>query len=176
MPFDGAGLTPRQMLESAALADGIGIVDLGFLEAHKADQIGRHPPGWLYRHAFAVRFGQSFLLIGGAVALDLLGASGATALGIAVALLAFGLAVAPLFLATRGPARWEERLDWDLRQAHPAVRESALRLKQNLPQVRFFTGELFQERVKLDPYLVAEYRGARILLGIWDDERLIFRA
>ena len=59
---------------------------------------------------------------------------------------------------------------------HPEVRDVARRLKTNLPNVGLVLGELYQDRTRLDPYLVAEYCGARIVLGIWEDERLMLCA
>jgi hypothetical protein len=34
-------------------------------------------------------------------------------------------------------------------------------------------GELIQDRITLDPYLVAEYGEDRAVLGIWDGDTLI---
>jgi hypothetical protein len=172
MPFDAAR-SPQDILETALAASGLEHVDLARLEAHKLEQVRCHPAGWLYRHALAVQVSQSWLLLSGIVALGLLGAHELTSWGIAVAAATFLLALAPLLVPTRGPARWRERLTWDFRIVHPAVAERALRLKRQFPDVRFFLGELYQDRVKLDPYLVAEYRGARVVVGIWDGERLI---
>ena len=53
------------------------------------------------------------------------------------------------------------------------MRDAALRLQRRLPGVGFIEGELFQERVRLDPYLVAEYGDARVVLAIWDEDRVI---
>jgi hypothetical protein len=175
MPFDAAR-SPQDILETALDASGLKRLDLSLLDAHKLEQVRCHPPGWLYRHALAVQLSQSWLLLTGIVAFGLLGAHELLGWGIAVAAASFLLAIAPLLVPTRGPARWRERLSWDFRVVHPAVAERALRLKRQFPDVRFFLGELYQDRVKLDPYLVAEYRGARVLLGIWDGERVAIKA
>jgi hypothetical protein len=37
-------------------------------------------------------------------------------------------------------------------------------------------GELLQEQVVLDPYLLLRYRGERICLGVWDGRRVITAA
>ncbi len=175
MPFDAAR-SPQDILDTAVAVSGLERLDLAVLESHKLEQVHSHPPGWLYRHAIGVQLGQSWLLLTGIAALGLLGANGLTDWGIAVAIATFLFAVAPLLVPTRGPARWCERLTWDFRAVHPAVAERALMLKRQFPEVRFFLGELYQDRVKLDPYLVAEYRGARVLLGIWDGERVAIKA
>jgi hypothetical protein len=172
MPFDAAR-SPQDILDAALATSGLERLGLSLLEAHKLEQVRCHPPGWLYRHALAVQVTQSWLLLSGLVVLGVLGAHELMGWGIAVAAATFLLALAPLLVPTRGPARWRERLTWDFRVVHPAVAERALRLKRQFPDARFFLGELNQDRVKLDPYLVAEYRGARVVIGIWDGERLI---
>ena len=37
-------------------------------------------------------------------------------------------------------------------------------------------GELLQEQVVLDPYLLLRYRGERVCLGIWDGRRVVAAA
>jgi hypothetical protein len=175
-PFDKAGSSAQELLERAASASGIAILDSRFLEAHKADQIRRHPASWIHRHSVAVQVCQPILLLVGVMGFGLLGAEGVMVPAIACLILAFPLAILPLLFPVRGPARWEEIWDPDLKRVHPELREVARRLKANFPQACLVLGELYQERTRLDPYLVAEYRGARIVLGIWDDERLILRA
>ena len=59
------------------------------------------------------------------------------------------------------------------RQMSLAIRQSAERLRRRLPGVSFVLGELYQEQVRLDPYLVAEYGAARVVLGIWDGEEVV---
>ena len=59
------------------------------------------------------------------------------------------------------------------KQVHPVIRESALRLQEKLPGVKFKLGELIQDRVTLDPHLIAEYDGEQAVLGIWEGEKLI---
>jgi hypothetical protein len=182
MPFDvtvrldRVGLSAQELLESAASASDLAILDLRFLEAHKAEQVRRNPPGWIYRHALGIQLCQPLLLLVGLSGFGALGAIGCLTAGMAVAVLAFALAIAPFVVTSPGPARWRERGDPDLRGVHPEVRAAALRLKGNLPQARFVVGDLYQDRTKLDPYLVADYRGARILLGIWDGDTLILCA
>lgn len=172
-PLDRLELTAQELLESAASASGLAILDLRFLEAHKADQLRRNPPGWIYRHADAIQFCQPIMLLAGLSGFGVLGACGFMLAGVSAMILALGLAIAPLLIATRGPARWQEKPDPELRYAHPEMRAAALRLKRTLPQARFVVGELYQDRTRLDPYLVAQYRGARILLGIWDGDSVI---
>lgn len=174
--LDDADPRARELLERAALASGLAPPDLGILEAHKTDQVRRHAPGWIYRHTLAIQVSQPGLMLAGAIGFGLLGANGLMMPAIACVALAFALAFMPLLVTSAGPARWEETHDPDLRLVHPEVRDAALRLGANFPQARFILGELYQDRARLDPYLVAEYRGVRVLLGIWDEDRLILCA
>jgi hypothetical protein len=178
MPFDGANLalSAQDLLEAAMSASGLTLVNPGLLGKHKAEQIRQHPPGWVYRHSRSVQLVQAVALLAGAISFFLLCSADQYGWGAAAGLLTFGLAVAPLLVPVRGPAQWQERVDPDLSAVPAVVRDAALRLKDELPEVGFRLGELFQDRVNLDPYLVADYRGARVLLGIWEDERVIFHA
>lgn len=174
--LDTVGSSAQHILERAASASGLAALDPRFLEAHKSDQLRRHPAGWVHRHAIAVQLCQPVVLLAGVLGFGFLGAHGMIGSAIACLVLAFPPAILPLLISTRGPARWEETWDPDLERVHPEVREVARRLKANLPSACLVLGELYQDRIRLDPYLVAEYRGARIMLGIWEDGRLILCA
>jgi hypothetical protein len=177
MPFDGSNLAPsaQDLLDAALFAEGLRRVDAAFLDAHKVKQIDDHPPGWIYRHRDALQLGMAGALIASMVSFGLLCAANHYATAITVSLVIFALAVMPMLVPLPGgPAQWRERaIDGDLAPVHPAIRESAQRLKQRLPEVSFRIGELFQARTTLDPYLIADYRGAEAILGIWDGDQLI---
>jgi hypothetical protein len=91
---------------------------------------------------------------------------------VGIATLAFA-AIAQSFAPVRGPALWRERAINELSAIHPVVRDAALRLQAQLPEVKFRLGELIQERTTLDPYLITEYQGELAVLGIWDDAKLV---
>jgi hypothetical protein len=175
MPFDGTKLAPsaEDALALACAVSGLTAIDPAALERHKAEQIERHPPGWMYQHGKAVVLAQGLLLLIAAGSFCALSSSGQSACGVTIGLVTLGLMLLPMFLAVRGPAQWRERAADGLDEVHPAVRERALRLTRQLDDVGFALGELVQDRVTLDPYLVADYRGARAVLGIWDGETLI---
>jgi len=99
-----------------------------------------------------------------------------TLLGTGLAGLFVAIAMTPAFVRVKGPAEWKERLEPRLRDVPSSIRVKALLLKREVPQMRFFVGELFQQQTKLDPYLVAEYQGERLVLGIWDGEQVIISA
>ena len=62
---------------------------------------------------------------------------------------------------------------YQLDTVHPKIRQSAACLQEWLPGLSFKLGELVQDRVVLDPYLIAEYRDEWAVLGIWDGQRII---
>ncbi len=161
MPFDGATFTlsPQDVLEGALSASGRAAVDPHILYRHKAEQVQRHPAGWAYRHQQAVALAQVAVLLASiAVFVSLLSAH-QVPWGFVGGLAMFALGSSLLFVPVKGPAHWRERPIEDLRR--------------RVPGVDFIVGELYQERIKLDPYLVAEYRRGRVVLGIWDGERVI---
>lgn len=175
MPFDGANfsLSSQDLLEAAATASGLQAIDRHLLDRHVADQLRRHPASWAYRNQQPIALAQvALLLVSVGLFVGLLSAH-QIAWGAAAGLLMFGFTTSPLFFSIKGPAVWRERPAADLREAPAAVREAAARLQRRLPGVGFVEGELFQDRVRLDPYLVAEYRGARIVLAIWDGDKVI---
>lgn len=175
MPFDGANLalSAQDLLEAAASASGLRPIDPQLLHRHKAEQLRRHPAGWAYMHSGSIQLAQAIALLTGMIGVMTLFSAQEYPWGLGLGLATLAVAVLPILVPVRGPAKWVERWDAELREAHPAVREAALLLKDELPEVRFQVGELYQERIRLDPYLIAEYRGATIVLGIWDRDNLI---
>jgi hypothetical protein len=175
MPFDGqnAALTLPDTLAAALIEGAVETVEPHVLEAHKAHEQQRYPAGWFYRHRVAVQITSITLLSLGTVAGAGLFILINAALGVGLWLLTLAFAIAQSAITVRGPALWRERAIMDLDVVHPAVRASAERLQERLPGVSFRLGELIQDRVTLDPYLLAEYGNERAILGIWDGDRLI---
>ncbi len=175
MPFDGATFTlsPQDVLEGALSASGRAAVDPHILYRHKAEQVQRHPAGWAYRHQQAVALAQVAVLLASiAVFVSLLSAH-QVPWGFVGGLAMFALGSSLLFVPVKGAAHWRERPIEDLRDVPAPIRRAAEDLRRRVPGVDFIVGELYQERIKLDPYLVAEYRRGRVVLGIWDGERVI---
>ncbi len=54
-----------------------------------------------------------------------------------------------------------------------AIRGVAYATKREFPPARLILGELRQDTVVLDPYLIAEYGDDRVVLGIWDGAEVI---
>jgi hypothetical protein len=177
MPFDGANFafSASEVLESAISAIGLEAIDTCVLDRHKGEQIRRNPAGWAYRHQQAVALAQVAVLLAGVGLCVFFLSMHETGWGIAGGVALFGLGSSTLFLPVRGPALWHERIVVDLHEVPVKIREPALRLQRRLPEVEFVVGELFQNRVKLDPYLIAQYSDARVVLGIWDGNEVIAR-
>ena len=174
MPVDGrVAVTIRDNLELAIIESGVEAVDPAVLDAHKATEIQKHPADWLYRHRRAVQVTSLVLLIAGLVAGIALASAEHQGLALLVAFLPPSFIIAQSNVSVRGPAVWRERTINDLSVAHPAIQRAAWRLQERLPEVSFRLGELIQGRTTLDPYLIAEYRNQRVVLGIWDGECLI---
>lgn len=175
MPFEGATLafSAQDVLESAMSASGLEAVEPGFLERHKAEQIRRHPAGWAFRHQQAIALAQVAVLLASVGLFVVMLSAHEVPWGFAAGLTMFALASSVLFFPIKGPAQWRERASEDLREVPPMIRESAEILQRRLPGVGFVVGELFQDQIRLDPYLVAEYGGARAVLGVWDGDEVI---
>jgi hypothetical protein len=154
-------------------ASGLGMIDTRRLDEHKIDQLRAHRPGWAYRHRVALTSAQAILLLAGLTVFIGACSAGLYGYGLIASCAPLGLALSLPLIPVRGPAQWRESADPDLQRVHPVIRQRALRLKEQLPEVDFRIGELFQEHIRLDPYLLADYRGAQTVLGIWDGEVLI---
>lgn len=155
------------------LASRLNPIDPAFLTRHKMEQIRRNPAGWAYRHQQAVALAQVAVLLGSVSLFIMLLSLHQVPWGFVAGATMFTVGSSMLFLPAKGPAQWRERAGDDLSDMPPIIREAAERLERHLPSVRFVVGELFQERVKLDPYLIAEYGNARVVLGIWDGDEVI---
>lgn len=175
MPFDGAhfALSKDDELESMVYRSGLNPIDRRFLDRHKAEQIRRHPASWAYRHQQAVALAQVAVLLGSVGLFVVLLSAHEVPWGFVAGLAMFGLGSSALFFPVKGPARWRERDTEDLRDVPEVIRNTAERLQRRLPGVGFVVGELYQEQIRLDPYLVAEYGNARVVLGIWDGDQVI---
>ena len=175
MPFDGANfaLSDRDVLKSAVYRSGLNPVDRRILDRHKAEQIRRHPASWAYRHQQVVALAQVAVLLASVGAFVVLLSVHQAPWGLVAGLAMFALGSSVLFLPVKGPARWREREVPSLWEAPAVIRERAEKLQHCHPGIGFVIGELYQEQVRLDPYLLAEYGNAQVVLGIWDGGEVI---
>ena len=185
MPFD-ALLAPVRHRSLAELLDEHGTtpVPLELLDAHKRAQLARFAPSFWHQH-------QTWLPIGLVGSVGCMAASGGLAnhlvpgsllpswlslgwLSVIGLLILFGV-----FRVTAG-ASWQERAIAPELLGQVGVPSEIARLARilcrNVPDATLIVGELVQEQVVLDPYLLLECHGQRICLGIWDGPTILAAA
>ena len=185
MPFD-ALLAPPRARPLAEVLDDIGArpVPLESLAAHKRAQLERFAPSFWHQH-------QTWLPVGLIGSVFCMAMSGGVTngmmpgslvpswlslfwLGVMALLIVFGV-----FRVSAG-ARWVERCVDPAMLIELGVPLAIARLARDLhdeaPASALILGELLQEEVVLDPYLLVECCGERICLGIWDGRRIIAAA
>jgi hypothetical protein len=185
MPFDAliAQVRPRLLAE---ILDELGAmpVPLEALAAHKRIQLERFAPSFWHQHQTWLPVG----LIGSVLCMAMSGgiANGALPgsllpswlslfwLGVMTLLIVFGV-----FRVSAG-ARWEERFVAAEMLIELGVPMPIARLAGNFRREAsgsaLIMGELLQQEVVLDPYLLLEYGSERVCLGIWDGGRIIAAA
>lgn len=180
MPFDALLAPPEPRTLAQTLEDrGIVAVSLAELAAHKQAQLARHQPSFWYRHEAWL----PIVLVGSVGCMAACG--GLTRGGAALqtwcpTLLWMGslalLIVFGVFRVQAG-AYWREssvsvaHLGW---LAVPAeIAATARLLQRDLPEVELALGELVQQEVVLDPYLMAVRNNEIACLGIWDEAGVI---
>jgi hypothetical protein len=185
MPFDALIAPPRPRLLVELLDDhGVLPVPLQALAAHKQAQLERFAPSFWHEHQTWLPVG----LIGSVFCMALSGGltnrmlAGSIVpswlslfwLGVMTLLIVFGV-----FRISAG-ARWEERhIEPDM-LIGAGVPVPIARLGRDLQSEAagssLVLGELLQEEVVLDPYLLLKCGGERVCLGIWDERRIITAA
>jgi hypothetical protein len=185
MPFDALVAPPRPRLLVELLDDrGVLPVPLQALAAHKQAQLERFAPSFWHEHQTWLPVG----LIGSVFCMALSGGltnrmlAGSIVpswlslfwLGVMTLLIVFGV-----FRISAG-ARWEERhIEPDM-LIGAGVPLPIARLGRDLQSEAagssLVLGELLQEEVVLDPYLLLKCGGERVCLGIWDERRIITAA
>lgn len=202
MPLDVAGFKTKIGLLDVAANLGIMPIPMAELESHKAIEVAKNPPSAIGRfiedHQAAIQK-TVYNLTNGCVAL--VPAFAATAvisaffaaytssslmLTFVSALMIFpagfaALKMDDLYQGKKGPrfrgsARWHES---SLTAAETAawvpfpIRAFAEDILVLLPDADLIIGELIQDEVVIDPYLLVQYQGEKIVLGIWNDRGVI---
>ncbi|MGC1411773.1 MAG: hypothetical protein WA864_22835 [Acetobacteraceae bacterium] len=182
MPFDALIAPPRPRLLAEVLDDhGVSPVPLQALAAHKQAQLERFAPSFWHQH-------QTWLPVGLIGSVFCMALSGGLAnrtladslvpswlslfwLGVMALLIVFGV-----FRVSAG-AKWEERgVTAEGLFALGVPRRITLLardLQRDAIGSTLVLGELLQEEVVLDPYLLLDCGGEQICLGIWDGPRII---
>ena len=185
MPFDALLLPPRPRLLSELLDDlGATPVPLQALEAHKQAQLQRYAPSFWRQH-------QTWLPVGLIGSVACMATTGGLSNGMAPgsflpSSLTLGwlsimtlLIVFGVFRVSAG-ATWEER--WVAPEAlapldvPPRIASMARALCREAPGATLILGELKQQEVVLDPYLLLECDNECVCLGIWDGNRIVASA
>jgi len=185
MPFDAMAFQPASLTDYMA---GIGVtpVPMEVLKDHKRRQVEKHPESLALRPVTYLVAG-IFIGVGCTVrTVMVVGIPSGHLQMMALAMIAFlytflGMMVsflgttliAHLFgITVRGKARWVESLLWRHRSIPPAIRDVIRRTDNSLPGTIIY-GELVQNQVVLDPYIVVEMKGERVCLGIWEGSKII---
>jgi lysylphosphatidylglycerol synthetase-like protein (DUF2156 family) len=149
-------------------------VPLESLAAHRQAQLEHYAPSFWYQHQTWLPAG----LMGSVLCMALSGGASSWLtlfwLSIMTMLIVFGV------FRARAGARWEERVvaaDTLIALGVPlGIARLAHELQRQADGSELILGELLQEQVELDPYLVLRYRGERACLGIWDGRRVLAAA
>jgi hypothetical protein len=183
VPFDAllAPSEPRTLAQ--ALDDRCFVpLDRAILAAHKQAQLARYQPSFWQRH-------EAWLPIALVGSVGCMAASGGLTHGIAAdaSLLAsapaliwmssFALLIVFGVFRVRAGAYWRERVVpvEDLgRVGVPREIGATVRvLNRDLPGSELILGELVQQEVVVDPYLIVMYDNEMACLGIWDDAGVV---
>lgn len=185
MPFDALIASPRPRL-LVEICDEYGAmpVPLEALAAHKQVQLERFAPSFWHQHQTWLPVG----LIGSVCCMAMSGGIANAAmpgslvpswlslfwLGVMTLLIVFGV-----FRISAG-AQWEERTvapEMLIGLGVPVpIARLARELQREAESSALVLGELLQQEVVLDPYLLVERGEERICLGIWDGQRIIASA
>jgi hypothetical protein len=168
MPLDSL------LLRRPSLLAELEPVPLEALEAHKRAQLERFAPSFWYQH-------QTWLPVGLIGSVGCMAASGGLVHSMAPQLSLGWLCVMTL-LVVFGVFRVSAGAEWEERRVAPEgldaagvpgrIAAVARALCRETPQAALILGELKQQEVVLDPYLLLERDGERVCLGIWDGERV----
>ncbi len=179
MPFDALVAVTRQRTLADTLDDnGLKPVSWQTLAEHKADQQRRYGPSFWHRHQAIL----SIMLVvtspmAGAIAAASSGFnahSGVLAItGSFVWMCMVALITGTGMIRLRAGSHWEEREVLTYADVPAPIARVARQLKADVPGARLILGELKREETVLDPYLLIEFRGECVCLGIWENDKVI---
>jgi hypothetical protein len=186
MPFD-ALVAPRGPRTLAQALDDRGIVPISLtdLAAHKQAQLAHYQPSFWQRH-------EAWLPIALVGSVGCMAASGGLAHAFTASaslltwtptliwLSSFALLIVFGVFRVRAGAYWQERNvpveDIDRLGVPRAIAATAHKLHRDVPGSELILGELIQQQVVLDPYLILTSNDDMACLGIWDDQHVIASA
>ena len=179
MPFDALVAVTRQRALTEALEDHrLSPVPWQALAEHKAAQQRKYGPSFWHRHQTVL----SIMLVvtspaAGAIAAASGGFnahSGVLAItGSFVWMCLVALITGTGMIRLRAGSHWEERQVLTFADAPEPIARVARLLKSEVPGARLILGELKREETVHDPYLIMEYQGECVCLGIWENDQVI---
>ena len=196
MPFDALLAPPEPRTLAQALGDRcIAPVEWTHLAAHKQSQLTRFQPGFWQRHeawlpialvgsigCMAVSGGLTRVVAPWDISTWGIGSFGELLSWLPTLILMGSFALLILFGVFRGRAgaEWQERgvlpEELDRLGVPDEISVTARTLARDLPDAELVLGELIEDAVVLDPYLIVQYDDQVACLGIWDDRGVIARA
>ncbi len=183
MPFDALPARPEPKTLAQAI-DERRIVPIGWagLDAHKQAQLARYHPSFWLRH-------EAWLPLALVGSVGCMAASGGLTHQIATAtsllswsptliwLGCFALLIVFGVFRVHAGAHWQERIvrveDLDSLGVPAEIATAARTLHRDVAGSELILGELIQQEVVLDPYLIVACNAELACLGIWDDSGMI---
>jgi hypothetical protein len=181
MPFDALVAT-RSPLSEALERLGITPVSNALLAAHKQVQQEKYGPSFWYRHP-------GFLMVALMAAVTGMAVTSALSQGLArlapslpcyvsfAWLCLIALPIVTGLFRQRAGSHWEERrvpvTGLDGLGVPAPIAALARQVRTELPSATLIYGELVQEHVVLDPYLLVAHGTERVCLGIWEGKKVI---
>ena len=182
MPFDALVAPARQMSLREILADhDTSPVSLEALAAHKQAQVERFAPSFWFRHQAllptALLGSVAGMAASGGVAQQLQNGSPWPSVLTLGWMCVIGMLIGAGVFRVRAGSHWEERwvpIGW-LEDLGVPERIAALArtMHREAPGSALILGELIQDEVVLDPYLLLERDGDLVCLGIWEDGQIV---
>jgi hypothetical protein len=170
MPFDALVRTTHQNLPDALAFYGIEPVSDEVLVRHKREQMR------LTRASFLVTW-KPWMLLGtlvlGVAAYTVDGWETGIVAAISTMLFVMGRAMYGGVRPLLGQGRWRETANVPYWVAPQPIRDVARDLLDHLPEGKLIIGKLVRDEVVLDPYLLFEWRGEQVCLGIWDLDGIV---
>jgi hypothetical protein len=183
MPFDALVAPAQPKLLPDVLADlGITPISLELLEAHKQAQLDRFAPSFWYRHQpmlpAALLGSVGCMAATGGLTQRMMSEASPVPGWLTLAwMCVIAMLIGAGVFRVRAGSHWQERwvpVDWLRGLGVPEpIALLARDLSRRVPGSALILGELIQEHVVLDPYLLLERDGEQVCIGIWEGGRIV---
>ncbi len=190
MPFDGTKISTPAETDLVRAANNLGITPIphAFFTEYKRKELAKHPGSWLYRYQHLVEKTYLAMLtlsfvcaVFSPIFSNIIGKP-----TIAIVIGGMGSFLMLFWLGASGritdfeiktPAEWYI-FDYDRHPVFvpPAILKMARKLQAAVPYSHIIIGELRQNTVLLDPYLIVQTLDDEIVIGIWDNTGILYIA